>query len=200
MILEDVLGLSKLYAARYSLYFVALFRNSALERFEEEKGDVTVASIIYLIVGVTLQDKFISGLDIKNISWWDRAVLELVFWVSLGLVAMLTGRIFRSFSDTAEFISVFRVVPVAFVCGAYAASLAKGIVYLLSILLFEFPALPHLLDMFASSVIVLRYLPSELRTRAQCKIGQSRTIAGVIFIVVLATDLTFVYSTAFLKR
>ena len=125
MDLQDALSLAKEHAERHSKSFVSFFGSGGSDVADKRDSydHVVTGALIYLVLGVTLQDSFISGLKIDQISWLDRALGQIIFWITVGLLVFALVRVLTGISDSRAFLVAFKVMPIAFLCGAYAASL-----------------------------------------------------------------------------
>ena len=197
MNIENALGLAKDYAEKYTRSFVDFFRGGEIPLGEGETPyqHIVSGALIYLVIGVTLQDSFISGIRIDNISWLDRALVQIVFWITIALVLQLLLRIFAGVGTGAALVTL-RVMPIAFLAGAYAAALGAFTALGLRLVHVEFP-LPHVFHIVVQLIVIALYMPRELRVHsAQGRIG-SRCLTALVFAIVLFVDFIVVFGSAF---
>lgn len=200
MDIQGALGLAKDHAERHSKAFAAFFgrRGPAGEEAAPTFDHVTSGAIIYLIIGVTLQDSFISGMKIEDISWLDRALGQLVFWVSIALIVQALVRLLGSGPGSGGITATFRVMPIAFLCGAYAASVGFFLNHVLRMVATPIPNLPHLFHIVTQIAIIGAYMPAELRARVRLGTGSSRLVAGITMLIVLLVDMIVVFGSWFM--
>src|SRR4051794_39806028 len=80
MNLDSALGLAKNYAEKYTRSLIDFFGDGKLALVDDETPyqHIAAGALIYLVMGVTLQDRFLSGISIANISWLDRARAQIL--------------------------------------------------------------------------------------------------------------------------
>lgn len=202
MNLDDALSLVKDHAERHSKSFAAFFRPGAYGLTEQDFTfeHVLTGAVIYGAIGVTLQDSFISGVSVKEISWLDRALGQIVFWITITFLIVLLNRLFNSACRTGSLLTTLRVMPIAFLCGAYAASLGFFIRQLLRFSpATDIGTLPHLLNIIAQLSIIALFMPRELRAFCKQGLWTSRFTTAVVFLFVLMVDLVVVYGHWFMR-
>lgn len=202
MDLQDALSLAKEHAERHSKSFVSFFGGgrSVIADDRDSYDHVVTGALIYLVLGVTLQDSFISGLKIDQISWLDRALGQIIFWITVGLLIYALVRILSGIADSRAFLIAFKVMPIAFLCGAYAASLGFFANYVLQ--LFETPVfnLPHLFHIIVQLLIIAAYMPRELRAYYGRGPGFAFFVTGIVFLFVLLVDFIVVFGGWFMPQ
>jgi hypothetical protein len=199
MKIDDAIGMVKNYAEKYTRSFVDFFRDGTLSLAEGESAyqHIVGGALIYLVLGVTLQDSFISGIKIEDISWLDRALVQLVFWVTIGLVLHLLIWLFGKGRSGAGLVAL-RVMPIAYLTAAYASVLGAFAAFALRFLGVQIPV-PHVFHILVQVAMIAIYMPRELRVHAgQTKLS-SRLFSGVIFVIVLLVDFVVVFGSAFLS-
>ena len=197
MNLEQAVGLAKNYAEKYTRSFVDFFGDGKLALAEGESPyqHIVAGAVIYLVLGVTLQDSFIVGLPIAEISWLDRALVQLVFWITIALILHLLIRLFTK-ARAGAVLAAFRVLPIAYLAGAYASALGIFAAFGLGLLNVTIP-LPHVFHIIVQLALIALYLPRELRTYAAQRRVASRCLTALIFVVVLLVDLVVVFQRFF---
>jgi hypothetical protein len=197
--LDDALGLAKNYAERHTKSFLDFFTSGRIVLSDGETlyQHTISGAILFLVVGVTLQDSIISGIQIGEISWLDRALVQILFWVTSTLILYILLRLFGDAKGGAALV-IFRVMPIAFLCGAYASALGAFARLALRMMNVDF-LLPHLFHIVVQLSIIAVYMPRELRNHADQKRTASRAVTAAIFVFVLSVDLIVVFGQVFVR-
>ncbi|MBA2935351.1 hypothetical protein HZF05_14790 [Sphingomonas sp. CGMCC 1.13654] len=190
MDLSAALDLIKSYAKMHGEAFLAFFKRDSAQRWTFEQ--VFTGGLIYLILGVTLQDRFISDIRSADIQWIDRALVEAVFWVTIGILVEITLRLMRATRDHGLLVT-FRVMPIAFLCGAYAGALGYLFCRGLAFFNLEFRYLPPIVNMSAQLTIIAAYMPAKFRRYCGLQKGKSISAAAVVFLTCLVVDSVVVF-------
>jgi hypothetical protein len=198
MDLQDAINLAKDHAEKHTLAFVRFFGPEASEPQYTTYEHVATGALIYLVIGVTLQSSFIGGMKVEDISWLDRAVTQLVFWVTVGFIVHLSTSISPISCKKNGFLVTFRVMPVAFLCGSYGSTIGFFVNHLLKFPKQNFDTVPHYFHMFVQITVVCLYMPRELRHHCSQSESASRAVAGLVALFVLAVDLVVILSPVFL--
>lgn len=190
MWITDALSFLKTYGEGHSKSFIGFFRRS---NYAPSASDlifehVSAGALIYLAIGVALLGSFHRGMSFSEIPWLDVALLETIFWISIAIVLWLLIRVTGEASASRAFLVTFRVMPVAFVCGAFASALGYALSQCLRALNFEINTLPHLFHVFIAFVITFLYMPREIRAHAMKGPTFSRVAAAVISFIYLAVN------------
>jgi hypothetical protein len=203
--LFDALAFTKDYLDREARALTGFFRvDRTIDEPDWAYGQIATSALLYLVIGVTLQDSYISGLKIDQISWLDRALGQTIFWVSTALFVQLLGKLIGARKGGA-IQAVFAVVPMAFLCGCYAASIGYFIGYVARIIAYNayasdtrFTPLASWFNLAAQLFIVARYMPRELRLRCLQTPAQSRATGALVLLFVLFVDLVAMLGSNFL--
>lgn len=206
MNLFDALTFAKDYLDREARSFISFFQEDRkADDPDQPYGQLATSALFCLVIGVTLQVSYISGLKINEISWLDRALGQIVFWLSIGLFAHMLVRLVGGRRDGSALQAVFAVMPVAFLCGAYAASIGYFIGYVTRIVAYtafdsdqQFLMLPNWFNLAAQLTVLARYMPRELRIRCFSSRGESRLVSLSVLFLVLIIDLVVALGENFL--
>lgn len=198
MNLEDAISLAKAHAEKHTRAFVSFFKAEDSDPEYITYEHVVTGALIYLVVGVTLQNSFIGGMKFAEISWLDWAVTQLVFWVTIGFIVHLASRLLPPKCDSNGFLVTFRVMPVAFLSGAYASSLGFCVNYLLRYGEWDFRTVPHFFHMVVQVAVICTYMPREIRQHCFESRGSSRLITALVVVFVLSVDLVVVFGDVFM--
>lgn len=158
--------------------------------------EIAINAALCMLVGITLQDKFISGLEASNSDWFDRGLQQAVFWVFLFLLVglMLLAMGVKKVGPVG-LRAVFITVPIAFLFGTYAASLGHFVKLVIeSVPGMKAQVLPQYCNIAVQCAIVVRYFPGELRASGQVGKWQSRAVTAILFAVILAVDIAVIWS------
>jgi hypothetical protein len=198
MDLRDAIDLAKDHAEKHTLAFTGFFYRQTPKPEFATYEHVATGALIYLVIGVTLQSSFIGGMKVEDISWLDRAVTQLVFWVTVGFIVHVASRTFQPLPNRNGFLVTFRVMPVAFLCGAYASSIGFFVNYLLKFTKHDFSTVPHFFHMVVQLSVIARYMPREIREHCSQSVLASRVVTAFVVLFVLAVDLIVVSGPIFL--
>ncbi|HEX8061873.1 MAG TPA: hypothetical protein VF535_01515 [Allosphingosinicella sp.] len=198
MNLDEAISLAKAHAEKHTRSFADFFGAKTPDPEFTTYEHVTTGALIYLVVGVTLQNSFIGGMKFADISWLDWAVTQLVFWVTIGFIVHLASRLLPPKCPSNGFLVTFRVMPVAFLCGAYASSLGFCVNYLLKFGEWDFNTVPHFFHMIVQVMIICLYMPRDIRHHCFESKNSSRLITSLVVIFVLSVDLVVVFGNVFM--
>ncbi len=192
----DALGFVKEYAQNFAGNISTFFSRYDGDPENKISADNVMASaIICLVIGVTFQDRFISGKGFEDIIWFDRAITQIIFWFTLALLAsflLMIGR--KNVPREQAFYAAFQVLPISFMCGAYGASLAHFFLFLSDWAgagpLTGLPALTHVA---VQLVIVALFFARELKIAGEQNRLRRMVTTFVIFSAILIVDLVVIY-------
>jgi len=203
--LFNALTFTKGYLNHEARAFIGFFgADRAIGKADLDYSQIATSALLYLVIGVTLQDSYISGLKINQISWLDRALGQIVFWVSTALFVHLFVKLIGAKKGGAM-LAALAVMPMAFLCGAYAASIGYFIGYVARIVAYNvyasderFTTIANWFNLAAQLFIIARYMPRELRLRCLQTPVQSRVTGALVLLVVLFVDLVAMIGSNFL--
>lgn len=200
MNLKDALALTGEYLERYIRFFVLFFKKDADTDIEisDYREQIIVGGLIYLILGVTIQDSILRRIKIDDITWFERALVQIIFWITIGLLLHITLRMLKSSKNGQELVVNFRVMPVAFLAGCYASSLGVALTTALNFWSIQFPALPSIFHIVTQISILILFLPKKLQVATDCGIMVSIIASGIVVIAVCFVDLFVVFGSAFI--
>ncbi|RJG54822.1 hypothetical protein D0Z70_10615 [Sphingobium terrigena] len=205
MNLFDALTFTKDYLDDEVRAFKAFFRaDGAIVEVDRDDRQIVTSAVLYLVIGVTLQDSYISGLKIDQIGWLDRALGQIVFWVSTALFVQLLANLIGAKRGGAMLVAL-AVVPMAFLCGAYAASIGYFVSYTARTVAYNFygsderfTTLANWFNLATQLFIIGRYMPRELRSRCLQTPRQSCATVAFALLFILFVDLVAMLGSNFL--
>jgi hypothetical protein len=190
MLIADVLAFLKTHGEAQAKSFTCFFRKGgqAPPASDLTFEHVSAGALIYLVIGVALLGSFHRRMSISEIPWLDVALLQIVFWVCIAIILWLLIRLAGRASTGGSFLVAFRVMPIAFVCGAFASALGYASGLCLRAIDFEINTLPQFFHILVAVAVTSSYMPRELRLHAGLSPASSRVVAVVVSSVYLAVN------------
>lgn len=130
MNLADSVKFIEVYLRDYASYLLNLFQMREARSASTTDLDAKLATygLISVVLGVLLQETFISGRAFTAIDFPHRITIELCFWMALTLVTYLLLSVMRvSFDLSISLNVVLRTLPLAFLVGSFGAFIAYNL-------------------------------------------------------------------------
>jgi hypothetical protein len=197
---SGIIELARNYAASYVRSFAAFFSSSgkvqAADGTDQTMDAYSFASIS-LVIGVILQHKFISRLNVNEIDWLDRAITQISFWIFLAIIGTISLKVIKIESAARiAYRVIFRVLPISFVCGSYSSLIFYYSKFLIN--MFErdgevYRDIPIFAFIVVQILICCIFLPREFRLGGMNKKSNILVISIIIIGIVFLIDLRVVY-------
>jgi len=189
--IESSVDATKFVASSFLINLGRFFRKGA-----EDDGatpsieDIAINATVCMLVGITLQDTFISRINPSESNWFDRGVNQMVFWILIYLIMRALLALLRVPDGAAVSLrAVFITIPIAFLFGAYASSVGFFLKTTLEkFSLGVYQAAPNLAHMLVQLVIIFLYFAREARAGGDIAPWKSRLSMVTVFIFVLLVD------------
>lgn len=199
MNLGESLSLARDYATGYGQHCVAFFEPRAkrvsAEGGAESSDNVAVYALFSLLIGVTLQDRFMSLKAYAEINFIDRSVGQIVFWFTMCLVTHFCLRVGAAERPMrVSFMAILTVFPISFVVASYVATLVHFAGFVVRLyggywsayfLVWAF--------MLAQTLMLMLYLPRELERHGERRPRSRLAAAVVVVCIVIMIDLLVAY-------
>ena len=190
MLIADVLDFLKSHGEAHAKSFAGFFRRGGTPPPDSDLTfeHVSAGAVIYLVIGVALLGSFHRGMSISDIPWLDVAALQIIFWISIAILLWLLIRTTGKSATSPSFLITFRVMPIAFLCGAFASAFGYALGLCLRAFDVEINTLPQFFHVLVALTITAAYMPREIRLHAQRSRIFSRIAAALISFVYLAVN------------
>lgn len=161
------------YARDYAGYLLAVVKyhsrggHTKFVSLDDKKNKLFVNALVSMVIGIFLNQKFVSGKYLTEINFISAMTSELCYWIFLAIFLHVVLNGPRPRGSLVPALSVvLRVLPVALVIGAYFGFLAFGL---------------------SLGFIPVKYLEPHLAAAITAVLAQ--TVATVIFLPAMLADM-----------
>jgi hypothetical protein len=197
MDLTESISIAKNYAKGFGQHFADFFVGGGTRaRLDKSSDDVLIHAVFCLVLGVLLQDRYLSLKQYADINFMDRAIGQIIFWTTIFLIVhVLISVTGGKRPPKLAFMTVFTVFPISFMTAAYVTALTYFSGFLVRALGGYWS--PYFLVWaftMTQSAIILIYLPRELARHGETGRTRRWVVSLVIMTLVLIIDFAVAYA------